>query len=104
MPLSKRLPRKLRPARQQLINAADGYHVWSERYDRELQDIFEVQDGITLAVVAALKVQLLGDQRAAVLRRGTADAEAYQLFLKGRFCWNQRTGASLRQLVGSVAR
>jgi eukaryotic-like serine/threonine-protein kinase len=69
----------------QLINAADGYQLWSERYDREMSDIFALQDEITLAVVAALKVTLFGDEKAAVLRRYTEDAEVYELFLKGRF-------------------
>ena len=68
----------------QLVNAADGYQVWSERYDRELRDVFELQDEITLAVVAALKLKLFGDERAAVLKRYTDNAEAYELFLKGR--------------------
>ena len=61
----------------QLINAADGYHLWSERYDREMQDIFEIQDEITLAVVNALKLRLLGTERRAVLKRHTDDTEAY---------------------------
>ena len=69
----------------QLINAADGYQVWSEHYDREMRDIFALQDDITLAVVEALKVTLFGDEKAAVLRRYTDDAEAYELFLKGRY-------------------
>ncbi|HEY0657910.1 MAG TPA: protein kinase, partial [Pyrinomonadaceae bacterium] len=51
----------------QLINAADGYHLWSERYDREMRDIFDVQDEITLAVVDALKVKLLGEEKADLL-------------------------------------
>jgi TolB-like protein len=68
----------------QLVNAADGYQMWSERYDRELRDVFELQDEITLAVVAALKLRLFGDERAAVLKRYTDNAEAYELFLKGR--------------------
>ena len=67
----------------QLINAADGYHLWSEQYDRELQDIFDVQDEIALAVVDALKVKLLGPEKAAVLKRYTENVEAYQLYLKG---------------------
>src|SRR5215813_2395722 len=50
----------------QLVNAVDGYHLWSERYDREMKDIFEVQDEITLAVVKALKVKLFGEQKAVV--------------------------------------
>ena len=50
-----------------LINPADGYQVWAERYDREMRDIFALQDDITLAVVEALKVTLFGDAKAAVL-------------------------------------
>ncbi len=69
----------------QLINAADGYHLWSERYDRELEDIFEVQDEITLAVTDALKVELLGKERAAVLKRFTNNPQAYELYLKGMY-------------------
>jgi eukaryotic-like serine/threonine-protein kinase len=69
----------------QLINAADGYQLWSQRYDREMRDIFVLQDDITLAVVEALRVTLFGDEKAAVLRRYTDDAEAYELFLKGRY-------------------
>ena len=68
----------------QLVNAADGRQVWSERYDREMRDVFELQDDITLAVVAALKLKLFGEERAAVLKRYTENAEAYELFLKGR--------------------
>jgi len=83
----------------QLVNAANGYQVWSERYDRELRDIFDVQDEITLAVVGALELKLLAAERAAALERGTANAEAYRLYLKGRFCWNKRTAGSLSQAV-----
>jgi serine/threonine protein kinase/tetratricopeptide (TPR) repeat protein len=83
----------------QLIDATDGYHIWSERYDREMSDIFAVQDEITLAVVAALKVKLFGGEQAAALQHGTADPDAYQAYLKGRFFWSQRTAASLRQAV-----
>src|SRR5262245_33767177 len=83
----------------QLINASDGYHIWSERYDRELQDIFEVQDEITLAVVKALKVRLLGDEKDAVLKRYTNNAEAYQLYLRGRFFFFQRTPEGFRKAI-----
>jgi len=88
----------------QLANAADGFHVWSESYDRELTDVFDVQDEITLAVVDALKVRLFGDERAAALKRGTEDPEAHRLFLKGRYCWNLRTAASLRESVDCYQR
>jgi serine/threonine-protein kinase len=74
-----------------LVNASDGYQLWSERYDRQMQDIFDVQDEITLAVVAALKVQLLGEEKAVVLKRYTDNTEAYELYLKGRFHYNKHT-------------
>lgn len=75
----------------QLINALDGFHIWSGQYDRELSDIFEVQDDITLAIVDSLKLTLLGDQRTNVLRRYTENTKAYSLYLQGRFFWNKRT-------------
>jgi TolB-like protein/Tfp pilus assembly protein PilF len=75
----------------QLANAADGYQLWSERYDLEMRDIFDVQDEITLAVVDALKVRLLGKQKAALLKRFTDNTEAYHLYLKGRYFWFQTT-------------
>ena len=67
----------------QLINASDGYHLWSERYDREMKDIFEVQDEITLAVVEALKLQLIGVKKAAVLKHHTRDPDALEAYLRG---------------------
>ena len=67
----------------QLVNVADGYHLWSERYDRELKDIFEVQDEISHAIADRLKVSLDTSQQATV-KAGTGNLEAYQLYLKGR--------------------
>ena len=75
----------------QLINASDGFHIWSGQYDRELSDIFEVQEEITLAIVDSLKLTLWGDQRTNVLRRYTENPQAYSLYLHGRFFWNKRT-------------
>ncbi len=83
----------------QLVNATDGYHLWSERYDREMQDIFDVQDEITLAVVDALKLRLLGDTKEAVLKRHhTKDSAAYQAYLKGRALLYQR-GLSIPRAI-----
>jgi serine/threonine-protein kinase len=75
----------------QLVSVADGYYLWSERYDREMKDIFDVQDEITLAVVEALKVKLLGEKKSAVLKHHTADPETYELYLKGRYYYNKYT-------------
>ena len=83
----------------QLINAADDSHIWSEKYDRDLEDIFEVQENITLSIVDALKVKLLGEEKANVLKRGTQDIEAYELYLKGRFHSAKRTEDGMKQSV-----
>src|SRR5215210_4554095 len=73
-----------------------GYHLWSETYDRELKDVFAVQDELSRAIVGALKVKLSGEQRdAPLVTRATEDLEAHDLYLKGRYLWNQRTYESL---------
>ncbi|MGH6842581.1 MAG: tetratricopeptide repeat protein, partial [Methylocella sp.] len=82
----------------QLIEVADGFSLWSERFDREMQDVFAIQDDITRAIVAALKLRLAGRSDQPVFKLQTANAEAYELNLKGRFCWNQR-GIGLRKAL-----
>jgi TolB-like protein/Tfp pilus assembly protein PilF/predicted Ser/Thr protein kinase len=84
----------------QLINVADGYHLWSERFDRDLSDVFAIQDEISLAIVDKLKVKLLGDEKKKMLKRYTQDLEAYDLYLKGRYHWNRRTQEALRKAMG----
>ncbi|HSE31046.1 MAG TPA: protein kinase, partial [Pyrinomonadaceae bacterium] len=83
----------------QLVNAAEGYHLWSERYDREMKDIFDVQDEITLAVVDALKVKLFGEEKAAILKRYTDNTEAYELYLKGLYLSNKWTDEGLLKSI-----
>lgn len=68
----------------QLIDAASGYHLWAERYDRVLEDIFDLQDEIARAIVDALKVRLTPPERAGIARRYTENLEAYDLFLQAR--------------------
>lgn len=83
----------------QLIDASNGYHLWSESYDREIEmrDIFDVQDEITLAVVEALKGNLLGTKKTAALKRQTENTEAYHLYLKGRYYWFKSTPEEFRK-------
>jgi eukaryotic-like serine/threonine-protein kinase len=81
----------------QLINAADGYHLWSETYERELKDVFAVQDEIARAIVTTLRVRLTGPAASGIVRQPTHNLEAYELYLKGRFAWSQRTSAALEQ-------
>ena len=74
----------------QLINVADGYHLWSERYDRELDDVFAIQDEIATAIAEKLKVALLGERDQSLVKPSTQNLKAYQLYLEGRFYWNRR--------------
>jgi len=81
----------------QLVSASDGYQLWSEAYDRDPSDVFAVQEEIARAIVAALRLRLGSEADAALATRPTEDLAAYDLYLKGRFAWNQRTGPSLQQ-------
>ncbi|HYO46185.1 MAG TPA: adenylate/guanylate cyclase domain-containing protein, partial [Gemmatimonadota bacterium] len=81
----------------QLIGAADGYHLWSETYDRQLEDIFAIQDDIAQAIVTALKATLAVDEGEKLVTATTENLEAYTLYLKGRFQFNKYTEASLRR-------
>ena len=87
----------------QLINTQDGYHIWSERYDREMDDVFAVQDEIARTVVEKLKVKLLGEQQAPVIKRPTDNLEAYNLVLKGRHYFTKLTGTALEKSLDSSA-
>jgi serine/threonine protein kinase len=73
----------------QLVNVADGYHLWSERYDRDLEDVFAIQDEIAMAIVGQLELRLAApDGR--LVRPGTTNLEAYDLYLRGRAFWAKR--------------
>jgi serine/threonine-protein kinase len=82
----------------QLIDVGSGYHLWSERYDREMEDVFAVQDEIARAIAQTLHVRLLGQAEGApVVDRPTRDLDAYDSYLKGRYDWN------LRRMPSAVA-
>ncbi len=83
----------------QLINVQDGYHLWSEQYDRVVADVFDIQDEITLAIVDALKVELLAGENLAVTKRYTDNVEAYNLYSKGRYYWNKMNTESFRKAI-----
>jgi adenylate cyclase len=83
----------------QLINAADGYRLWSGQYDRQLEDVFGVQDEISLAIVEGLKLKLLGEDRVALLKKYTDNADAYHHYLKGRYHQNKWTSDGIRKSV-----
>jgi serine/threonine-protein kinase len=79
----------------QLINTSDGMHLWSERYDREMEDVFAIQDDIAAAIVTTLKGHLGVEQPAPTVRRYTEDIEAYELYLRGRYVEQSRRRAGL---------
>jgi len=68
----------------QLINVADGYHLWSERYDRDLEDVFAVQDEIAESIVKALRVVLTDEEKRAIEQPRSENIEAYEYYLRGR--------------------
>ena len=79
----------------QLVNAADGFHLWSERYDREMTDVFAIQDEIARSIAERLKITLEGAADETLARAGTNNLDAYQLYLKGRTLLYRR-GRALR--------
>jgi serine/threonine protein kinase/Tfp pilus assembly protein PilF len=83
----------------QLVDTTGGHHLWSERYDREMDDVFTIQDEITLAIVDNLKPTLLGHEKARLTRGKNIDVETYQSYLRGRFFWNERTEDGFRTAV-----
>jgi len=79
----------------QLISVADGYHLWSERFDREMKDVFAIHDDIAANIVKVLKVVLRDDERRAITKAPTADIEAYDYYLRGRQFFHQRRKKSV---------
>jgi TolB-like protein/tRNA A-37 threonylcarbamoyl transferase component Bud32 len=82
----------------QLVDVADGFQLWSGKYDRELSDVFALQDEIAQAVVASLEPALNRKPSAPPMRR-PINSEAYNLYLQGRFFWNKRTAQDLRKAI-----
>jgi TolB-like protein/Tfp pilus assembly protein PilF len=83
----------------QLINAMTEAHLWADTYDRKLTDIFAVESEIANAVADALQAKLTGSEKSSIAKAPTANPEAYELYLKGRFFWNQRSGTDLRKAI-----
>ena len=81
----------------QLINVEDGYHIWSGQFDREMKDIFDIQEEISLTIVDHLKLKLLKGEKEKILKRYTEDHEAYELYLKGLHFWRRRYEKGLQK-------
>jgi TolB-like protein/Flp pilus assembly protein TadD len=83
----------------QLINVADGFHLWSQTFDRKLEDVFAVQEEIARQVVAALRVKLLASDASRLERRGTKNPAAYEHYLRGRHLLNKEKETEMRAAV-----
>ncbi len=83
----------------QLINALTDAHLWAETFDRKLTDIFAVESEIAKTIVDTLQAKLSGSEKHAIAARPTENTEAHQLYLKGRFFWNKRTGKDLKKSI-----
>ena len=81
----------------QLLRVQDGKQLWADKFDEKFTDIFALQDVISERVATALALQLTGSEQDRLTKRHTENAEAYQLYLKGRYFWNKRTGESLHK-------
>jgi TolB-like protein/Tfp pilus assembly protein PilF len=103
----RRIGNRLRVSTE-LISTSDGFSLWSASYDRDLTDVFAVQEDVARSIVGALRVRLAPARDSALSVRPTTDLQAYDLYLKGRFAWNQRNVTALpeavRYLEGAVAR
>jgi serine/threonine protein kinase/tetratricopeptide (TPR) repeat protein len=93
----RRIGNRLRVSAQ-LINVSDGYHLWSERYDREMTDLFDIQDDISSAIMEKLRPRLSRKGDGLPLKRQTEDPEAYSLYLKGRYYWEKRPAGTWRAI------
>src|SRR6185295_4966827 len=83
--------------RAELIDAADGAHLWGDAYDRNVTDIFAMQEEIAREISRNLRLKLTGEQTKLLTRRHTQSTAAYQQYLKGRYFWYKRTEEDLRK-------
>jgi serine/threonine protein kinase/tetratricopeptide (TPR) repeat protein len=85
----------------ELADVTNGSQLWGQQYKRKLADIFEIQDEISTEICEKLRLKLSGEQHSRLTRRYTGDPAAYQLYLKGRYCWNQRTEDGMCKAIDS---
>ena len=83
----------------QLINALTDAHLWADTYDRKLTDIFAVESEIAKTIAETLQARLTGSEKSSIGKAPTANPEAYELYLRGRFFWNKRNGDDLRKAI-----
>jgi len=87
--------------RAQLIRVEDDAHIWTERYERKLANVFDLQDEISRAIAGVLRTTLVGDKPSFAARRGTDNIEAYNAYVKGRYLWRKRTEEDILAAIES---
>jgi len=81
----------------ELVDVERGWRLWGEQFARAPRDVLVVQDEISREISRSLRLRLTGEERKRLVKRYTENAQAYQLYLRGRYCWNRRTGEALKQ-------
>lgn len=81
----------------QMIRVADGMQLWANTFDEEFTNLFAVEDAVSARVADSIRLELTGKQRERLARRPTTSSEAYQSYMRGRYFWNERTGAGLKK-------
>ena len=84
----------------QLVNVADGYHVWSNVYERELKNIFTLEEELARSIAQALRTKLVQPEDVPLVKPTTANLAAHDLYLKGRYFWNKRNAEALMKAIG----
>jgi eukaryotic-like serine/threonine-protein kinase len=88
----------------ELVDVGNGRQVWGEQYNRKFGDVFEVQEDIAQEISSKLELKLTSEEKKSLSKRHTQNSEAYQLYLKGRFCWNKRTETEARAGINFFSR
>jgi TolB-like protein len=83
----------------QLVKAETDNHLWADTFDRKLTDVFQIESDIAKTIAEKLQAKLTGSEERALSIKPTADSEAYQLYLQGRYLWNRRTGQNLKKAL-----
>ena len=83
----------------QLVKAETDTHLWADTFDRKLTDVFQIESDIAKTIAEKLETKLTGSEEQAISAKPTADLEAHQLYLKGRYLWNRRTGDNLKKAL-----
>src|SRR5246127_1539184 len=84
----------------QLVKAETDTHLWADTFDRKLTDVFQIESDVAKTIAEKLQAKLTGSEERAISAKPTADLEAHQLYLKGRYLWNRRTGDNLKKALG----